>query len=264
MVYRKRAFRAGWPAVLVACCTVAVSVFTACTKDEPVLPEDPEETTHENTYYKLQRIENMPTGSEDNSASLDSRPPVFFNFGLKETVDEKYAKTKRWDISFGGMFNCYLSGNNGQNATNHGFMGPGVGGIAIVEKAFDEVVDIPEDSAFKTDVDVIGSDANGDYGDKVGWFLYDFNGSIVSDGRPEKHHVAYALSEPLTLKSGKVIPPRTLIVRTATGDYAKIKMISCYKDLFSKDQWFIDSPFIYFTFEYVLVPKGSTRFEIRD
>jgi len=40
-------------------------------------------------------------------------------------------------------------------------------------------------------------------------------------------------------------------------------MISCYKDAFTADKWFIDTPHMYFTFEYVIVPKGSKKFEIK-
>lgn len=239
-------------------------VLSSCDKKDD-LPEEQEPPTESaNVYYKLQRVENMPTGTEDASAPLDARPTVYYSLGTNQVVDAKYAKSARWDMAFGGMFNCYFSGNNGKNSTNPGFMGTGNGGIMIVEGAFEDIVDIPSDDQFKTGGEVFGSDANGNYGDKVGWFLYDFNGTIVSDGRPEKMHVAYALASPLTLRNGKVIPPRTIILRTAQGDYAKIKMISCYKGLYTPDEWFMNSPFVFFTFEYVVVPAGSTKFEIRN
>ncbi len=237
--------------------------MAACDKKGTMPEPDPDPPGETLPYYKLLRVENMPTGTTDASAPLDSRPPVFFKLGTNEIIDAKYSKTNRWDVSFGGMFNCYISGNNGKNGTNHGFMGPGIGGITIVDKHFDQVTDIPDDSRFQTAADVFGSDAAGNYGDKTGWFLYDFSGVIVSDGRANKQHVAYALGEPLTLWNGNVVQPRTLVVKTARGDYAKIKMISCYKGLYSPDLWFMDSPFIYFTFEYVLAPAGSKKFEIK-
>ncbi|MNY71051.1 hypothetical protein D3C86_2093090 [compost metagenome] len=56
---------------------------------------------------------------------------------------------------------------------------------------------------------------------------------------------------------------RTVIVRTANGDYAKIKMISGYKDAFTADKWFQTTPHMFYTFEYVVVPKGSTKFQIK-
>ncbi|WP_126972706.1 HmuY family protein [Gynurincola endophyticus] len=237
-------------------------VLVSCSKDKEII-EDEEPPVGTEHYYKLHRINNLPTGSEESSVSLDNRPPIYLNFATGTLVDARYAKTSRWDMALGGMFNCYFSGNNGTNGTNLGFMGPGVGGIYIVDKPFDEVIEIPSDNLFQTAADVYGSDAAGNFGDRIGWFLYDFDGVIVSDGRPEKQHVAYALAEPLTLTNGKVLSPRTVIVRTAKGDYVKIKMISCYKDIYTQADWYINSPFIYFTFEYVVVPKGSNRFEIK-
>jgi hypothetical protein len=82
--------------------------------------------------------------------------------------------------------------------------------------------------------------------------LYDETGMIKGDGSALKKHVAYGMPE-----------KRTLVIRTAKGDYAKIKMISLYKDAFTADKMFLNTPSAFFTFEYVVVPKGSTKFQIK-
>ncbi len=45
--------------------------------------------------------------------------------------------------------------------------------------------------------------------------------------------------------------------------YAKVRMVSVYKDAFSVDKWSRNAPHMYLTFEYVMVPKGSKKFEIK-
>jgi hypothetical protein len=241
---------------------LSVLCFAACkktdiTEPETVVPE-PQTTV---AYNKLLRVENLVAILENNTTT--AAPTVYFSLETKASVPESYGKTNRWDVAFGGLYNSFISGNNGSVAANYGYGTSGKGGVLILEKAFSEVTDVPADALFKTGKDVIGTDDAGDYGVGTGWYLYDFNGLKVGDGSYDKQHVAYALSEELTLKSGTVIKPRTIVVKTAKGNYAKIKMISCYQNAYTIAQWSRDVPHMYFTFEYVLVPAGSTKFEIK-
>jgi hypothetical protein len=242
-----------------------MSFFTSCSKDEtpPDSEKIPDDTTptDEDVFYKLIRLENLP-GTQENNGENEA-PTVFYSLENDKNIESKYGPTNRWDISFGGLFNSFLSGNNGKNTTNSGFGNTAIGGIKIVEKHFDEVIDIPQDNQFNTGNHLIGTDKAGDFGEGTGWFLYDFEGTIVRNGTEQDKHVAYALSEALTLKNGTTLAPRTIVVRTAKGNYAKIKMISCYKDLYAQELWTKDGPKMYFTFEYVIVPAGSTKFEIK-
>lgn len=226
--------------------------LSACSKDDdlvPPAPEPPEPVS--GIYYKLQRVENfyIPT---DDANPLIVPATVFYNLESKKIVSPALQKTTQWDIAFGGLYNSFLSGNNGANTLNHGSGSNAVGGILILKEAFDKVINVPAESEFRTAADLVGTDDSGDLGQGTGWYLYDFYGGIRSDGRYEKQHVAYALPE-----------SRTVILRTPKGDFAKIKMISCYKDAFTPDLWFRSTAHMFYTFEYVIVPKGSTRFEIR-
>lgn len=248
-----------WMLVLLAAATFTVS----CSKEKDLKPEEeiPEESSTV-PFYKLQRVENFAVETDDKNPT-ETKSAAYFSLETKKETPANYAKTARWDLGFNGLYNSFISGNNGKEGNNLGYGGAGTGGILIVEKPFDEVTDVPADADFKTKVGVVGTDGNGDFGQGTGWYLYDFGGSIIGDGSYDKMHVAYALSEPVTLKNGTKLKARTLIIRTAKGNYAKVKMISCYKDAFTADKWFRTTPHMFFTFEYVIVPKGSTKFEIK-
>ncbi|WP_126974043.1 HmuY family protein [Gynurincola endophyticus] len=213
-------------------------------------------------YYKLQRVENLNAITDDNNPTVE-KAEILFSLKYKKEQPSNYAKTVRWDISFSGLYNSFIGGNSKTDRSNTGYEGPGIGGVLIVEKAFEEVTDIPADNSFKTAKGVVGTDDAGAFGQGVGWYLYDFGGTIVGDGSYDKMHVAYAIGDSLKLKNNTLLKPRTIVVKTATGDYAKIKMISCYKDVFTPEKWFRNTPHMFFSFEYVIVPAGSKKFEIR-
>ena len=224
--------------------------------EEPGNGEDPDtgETSNE-LFYKLIRIENLATEitTDMDFAPTTPKPTVFFSLEDSTVRDDPYTKTNRWDLAFGHLYNSFLSGNNGADPENYGYGVNSVGGIHILAENFEDVIDIPPDDLFLTGRDLIGTDTSGYAGAGLGWYQYDFGGKIRGDGSHEKQHVAYALQD-----------TRTVLVRTAKGNYAKIRMVSCYKDAFTPEEWFRDTPHMYFTFEYVLVPKGSATFEIRE
>lgn len=238
-----------------------ITMAGACAKDDDPGTEPPLEPGKVE-FYKLQRVENLAAETDDSNPTVPKKA-VYFSLEDKQEVSLNMAKTHRWDLGLSGLYNSFVSGNNGDNAANFGAGGPGKGGVMIVEKPFAEVVNIPADSEFKTGVGVIGTDNMGDFGEGTGWYIYDFGGGIIGDASYEKSHVAYALGSPIKLKSGNTAPARTLIVRTSRGNYAKIKMISCYKNAFSPELWFRNTPHMYFSFEYVMAPKGSSKFEVR-
>lgn len=239
--------------------TVTVIFLSSCSKDDP-LTETPDTT--DTVYYKKHRVENLYAPVDDANPTT---PPVvfFFNLYTRKHVAAEFAKTTGWDLAFGSLYNSFLSGNNGQDINNYGSGATGQGGICILKQHFNDVITIPDAASFKTAKDLVGTDASGAFGTGTGWYLYDFGGTIIGDGSYEKQHVAYALAEPLPLANGTTSLPRTVVVRTANGDFAKLRMISCYKDAFTPDKWLRDVPHMYFTFEYVLAPKGSTKFEIK-
>lgn len=218
---------------------LSLGMLSSCKKDK----EDVAEAS--DFYYKLERVENF-------TSAIEKAPAFYFSFNTKKEVAATQGKTADWDMAFGGSLTCFISGNNGADAANYGVESTAVGGIAIVEKPFDQVTDIPAASEFKTGKNVFGLDKEGGRSTDTGWLLYDETGQIKGDGTALKKHVAYGMPE-----------KRTLVIRTAKGDYAKVKMISLYKDAFTADKMFLNTPMPFFTFEYVVIPKGSTKFQIK-
>ncbi|KUJ61262.1 hypothetical protein AR687_13825 [Flavobacteriaceae bacterium CRH] len=245
------------------------TVLAACSSDDKSAEENGNEENPDTEipdaglYYKVLHVKNYQGSTSDENPTAPSST-LYYSLEENKAVEGSYKKTKKWDLAFGGLYASFLSGNNGANSQNNGYLAGGSGGIAIVTKPFNDVVDIPADSEFKTGIDLIGTDDAGSFGNGVGWYLYDFGGEVVTDGTdPQKAHVAYALGEPIKIKNGTTIPARTIILKTANGNYAKIKMISVYKDVYTPAEWFKDTPHMYYTFDYVMVPAGSTKFEIK-
>lgn len=226
--------------------------------DEPSL--DDNTPTDANMFYQLQRVENFGGDTEYDGPVDGARNAIFFSLDTKKGISENYQKSNRWDLSFSDIYNAKIGSNNGKSTSSLGTGSSGIGGIYITEKPFDEVIDIPADSEFKTSVSL---DSNGSFGDGIGWAIYDFTGTTIGNGDDNKAHVCYALGNPLNLNNGKTLV-RTLIVKTAKGNYAKIKMISLYKNVFAPIDMNRQSESPFFTFEYILVPKGSTKFEINQ
>lgn len=239
---------------------------TAC-KKEAAAKEDEEPgidtttTPTDSVFYKLTRVQNFAATTTDDANNAP--PTLYFSLESKKEIAATYAKTRQWDVAFGGLYNSFLSGNNGANGANYGSGSSGVGGVLILEQAFDAVTTIPGDAQFKTGANIVGTDDAGDFGQGTGWYLYDFGGIHVRNNDYENQHVAYALADTLRLANGTKINPRTVVIKTAKGNYAKMRLVSCYKDLFKQSEWTRSAPHMYFTFEYVIVPAGSTRFEIK-
>ncbi|MEO3407248.1 HmuY family protein [Mucilaginibacter sp. CAU 1740] len=247
---------------------VAALTFSSCSKSEGVKPDDtttvvtPTRDADKVPYYKVQRVENLAAQTDDQNPT-EPKTEILFSLDYKKEQPATYAKTTLWDISLSGLYNSFLGPNSNTDSGNSGYQGPGKGGITIVQQAFEDVTAIPAAADFKTTKGLIGTDDRGSFGTGTGWYLYDFGGTEVGDGSATKVHVAYALGNALKLADGSTLAARTIIVKTASGDYAKIKMISCYKDIFTPDQMLTNSPHMYFTFEYMIVPAGSTKFEIK-
>lgn len=240
----------------------SIIFLISCSSDSASPEPEGETTPPTGNYYKVLRVENFGYTLADGNETED-KSTLYYSLTDNKELTADYRKTSRWDLAFSGLYSSFMSANNGADTGNFGAGNDASGGIFIVEKPFDQVTEVPAADQFKSGKEVYGTDENGSFGEGKGWYLYDFDGDQVRDGAYDNRHIAYALGEPLTLKNGKTVGARTLIVKTAKGDYAKIKMISVYKNIFKREDFTRAAPKMYFTFEYVLVPKGSTKFEIR-
>lgn len=224
-------------------------VTTGCSSsNDPEPKPDPEEVvepeTPEHTFNTLLTIKNLHTPYEG------TQKFTLFSLEQGTTIDEKYAKTRLWDISFDNLFSSFINANNKKEG--YGKDGLGDGGIILLNQKFEDVVNIPEDAEFKTGDTPYGNDKSGDWSDTDGWFLYDMLGTIRGEGAEGKEHVCYPLED------------RTLVIRTARGNYAKLKIKSVYKDELDPANWSVKSAKTYYTIDYVLAKKGSKTFEIKQ
>jgi hypothetical protein len=109
---------------------------------------------------------------------------------------------------------------------NGGDNGPGEGGLQVVTGAFEDLTEAPAD----------GYTPSLPAGSGNGWYTYNPQTFTVSP-----------------------TPGRVVVVRTADGRYAKVRILSYYRGAPEEIDPFTDQD-RYYTFEYVFQPDGSRSF----
>ncbi|HEX6428035.1 MAG TPA: hypothetical protein VF008_10135, partial [Niastella sp.] len=162
-------------------------LMTACKKETDNAGTetgiDTTATPTDTVFYKLIRVQNFAATTIDDINAVPAT--LYYSLEGKKVIAASYAKTRQWDVAFGGLYNSFLSGNNGANGANYGSGAAGVGGVLILEQAFDAVTTVPNDAQFRTGANVVGTDDAGDYGQGMGWYLYDFGGVHVRNSEYE-------------------------------------------------------------------------------
>ena len=148
----------------------------------------------------------------------------FFSLERNEAVPYTDSATNKWDIAV----------RSTTILTNAGTSGPGLGG-AFVQKSvsFDSYASIA-DSTFKTDVSSAPAYAI-PTGSGNGWYNYNSTTNVISP-----------------------IPGNIIIVRTATGKYAKLEILSYYKDAPTTPT--SADVARYYAFRFVYQPNGTKKF----
>jgi hypothetical protein len=166
---------------------------------------------------------------------VDGRPQSAGTTTYYSLVDNKVipstdAASTKWDIAFSST----------KILVNSGTSGPGLGGAFVYVGLFDALKTIPADSNFATDNANAASYAI-PLGSGKAWYTYDGLTTLVSP-----------------------IAGRVLVIRTASGKYAKIEIISYYKGGVTlpatasvNDKLFKQR---YYTFRYAYQPNGSKTF----
>ncbi|MGC4022436.1 MAG: HmuY family protein [Cyclobacteriaceae bacterium] len=157
---------------------------------------------------------------------------TFFSFSTGAVVANSDSATTKWDIGF----------NRTTIIVNAGTSGPGAGGALIQTGTFSDITTAP-DSGYKTD-DVSTTAAyfasqtpNTNFaiptGSDAAWYHYD------------------ATAHTITPIAGKV-----LVIKTATGKYAKLEILSFYKGAPATPNAYTDLD-SYYTFRYNYQASGS-------
>ncbi len=137
--------------------------------------------------------------------------------------------TTKWDIGFRGT----------TIITNGGNSGPGAGGAFIYTGTFSDLAQISADSTFRTD------NAPTSYaiksGSGNGWYSYNGATNLITP-----------------------IPGRILVIRTASGKYAKVEIQNYYKGGVTPDATASDNDKLtkqrYYTFRYSFQSDGTKKF----
>jgi hypothetical protein len=119
---------------------------------------------------------------------------TFFNLRTNTVMNLSDSASTNWDVAF----------HSTTILVNSGTSGPGNCAASVVQKGFDNVTAAPADSLFAKDNAPTHAIPTGSGN---GWYNYD--------------PAAYVITP---------IAGRTLVVKTADGKYAKIEILSYYKD----------------------------------
>ena len=154
---------------------------------------------------------------------------TFYSLEKNSIIANTDSATTKWDLAFNGT----------KILTNSGTSGTGLGGAFVQVGLFDDLKTISADSVFKTDNAPASYAVT--FGSGKGWYTYD----------PIKN-----LITPLA--------GRVLVIRTATGKYAKVEIIAYYKGGVTLDATAPDAEKIskqrYYTFRYIFQPNGTKTF----
>ena len=153
---------------------------------------------------------------------------TFFNLATGQIVANSDSASNKWDLAFRGT----------TILTNNGTSGPGLGGAYVQVGVFADVTKVSPDSTIKIDNAPSYAITTGS---NKGWYVYDGANNLINP-----------------------IPGRVLIIRTATGKYAKVEILNYYRGGVTPAASASDakktSEQRYFTFRYTYQSSGSTTF----
>jgi hypothetical protein len=154
---------------------------------------------------------------------------TFYSLEKNAIVANTDSASTKWDLAFNGT----------KILTNSGNSGSGLGGAFIQIGLFDELKTISSDSVFKTDNGPSSYAVT--FGSGKGWYTYDPIKNLVTP-----------------------LAGRVLVVRTASGKYAKVEIIAYYKGGATLAATAPDAEKItkqrYYTFRYIFQPNGTKNF----
>jgi hypothetical protein len=154
---------------------------------------------------------------------------TLYSLETNSVTNNSDSATTKWDVGFRGTTIITNSGNSG----------PAGGGAFVYTGTFTDLSQIPTDSTFRTD------NAPTAYAIKTGsgngWYSYNPTTNLVTP-----------------------IPGRILVIRTASGKYAKIEIQNYYKGGVTPDATASDNDKLmkqrYYTFRYTYQSDGSKKF----
>ena len=211
-------------------------VNAACKKDSS--PQDTSVRTRLSTYVEkdgkgIVYVTDLPGDTTANPGAPAKN--VYFSFTSNNTVESSQQLTGNWDVAFSNIYNSYVTINNGTNQNSPGYGNTVQGALYIVNQPFDSVKTVPAASTLNV------------------------NGSVGMDGYPSASWPGWYLYNSTT-HILTTIQGKTLVVKLASGKYAKLEMISLYKG--SPASPSLSTPVPYLSFRYWVQQDGSTNLAI--
>lgn len=169
----------------------------------------------------VRTIKNLPANADSSNRF------TYFRFSDSSVVTGVDTVNFKWDIAFKNTTIIINGSTPGGSGIRYGS-----GGAIVYTASFDTISVVP---ALPFAVDTTASKLAITPGSGNGWYTYDFVNNIVNP-----------------------ILTRTLIIRTGDGKYAKVEILSYYKDSNPQPN---PNPlnYRYYTFKYVYQPDGSLK-----
>jgi hypothetical protein len=176
---------------------------------------------------EVQIVSNLPADPTSNPSTGQPQPASgkFTLYSLRENtiVPNTDSTTNKWDIGFRGT----------TIIVNGGAIRAGQGGAFIFTGLFEDLKEIDANQTFATDQSP--TQLAIPTGSGNGWYNYN----------PQQNWIS-------------PIPGKVLVIRTGDGKFAKVEILSYYKDAPTTPS--ISAQARYYTFRYVYQPNGSKKF----
>jgi hypothetical protein len=154
---------------------------------------------------------------------------TFYSIEKNTIIPNADSASNKWDLAFAST----------RILTNGGTSGTALGGAFIYKGLFDDLKTIPVDSNFN--VDNAPASFAITSGSGKGWYTYDGANNLITP-----------------------IAGRVLVIRTASGKYAKIEILSYYKGGVTLSPSASDADKLtkqrYYTFRFTYQPNGTKTF----
>ena len=212
-----------------------ILVLSACKKDDVV--NNTIDKTNDGTFKvftegKVTTVQNLIAdtivGLSPMGQPYGANKFSFFSLENGTMIPSSDSATNRWDIGFRGT----------TIITNNGTSGPGNGGAFVQVGTFDALATVSPDSTFRTDAAPVYAITTGS---GKGWYNYDGANNLVTP-----------------------LPGRVIVIRTASGKYAKMEITNYYKKGVTPAASASDDDKLhtqrYYAFRYTFQANGSTTF----
>lgn len=208
-------------------------MLASCKKEStPEQPADPGAYRVE-VNGKIVTVRNLPAdtiiGLSPQGQPVGAGKYTFFSLETNSWIPNADSATTKWDLAFSGTI----------IRVNNVTSGPGNGGAFVLTNAFDQVTSVPTDSTFYVDNHPVSYAIP--RGSGRAWYNYDGVNVLLTP-----------------------IAGRTLMIRTASGKFAKVEILNYYKGGVTPSVNAPDEDKIYkqrfYTFRYTFQPNGTRNF----